>query len=244
MRTPSLPSRSSLGSPVVERQLFAWLSLAILGMVLVGFSRTYLLVPAIGMPEGSPPYSTLIHIHAVVFFSWCVLYVLQSWLVVKNRVAVHRQLGQVGLLLYFGMVITGTMVGLHSVTRYGATPDDLSFLSVSLSNVLAFSAIIGAAFLWRRHPAAHKRLMTVGMVPLLSAPFGRLSEWPYLLQHIVGPSVVVIALWLIDLKIRGKVHPVSKFVGIAALAWELLPNLYMDSTWWRDAASWLMRVAG
>ena len=244
MHTPPLSSRSHLSPPAVERRLFAWLSLAILGMVLIGFSRTYLLVPTLGMPEGSPPYSMLIHIHAAVFFSWCCLYVLQSWLVAKNRFEVHRQLSQVGLLLYFGMVITGPMVGLHSVTRYGATPDDLSFLSVSLSNVLAYSTIIGAAFLLRKFPATHKRLITVGMVPLLSAPFGRLSEWPYMLQHVAGPSVVVIALWFIDLKTRGKIHPVSKFVGIAALAWELVPNLYMDSTWWRSAAAWLMRVAG
>ena len=86
--------------------------------------------------------------------------------------------------------------------------------------------------------------MIVGMVPLLSAPFGRLSEWPYMLQHVIGPGTVVIALWLVDLKIRGKVHPVTRFVGIAALAWELVPNLYMNSGWWRNTAAWLIRIAG
>ncbi|HOX70808.1 MAG TPA: hypothetical protein PLR28_00080 [Dokdonella sp.] len=243
MRASSLSSVDSRGSTAVERQLFAWLSVAILGMVLVGFSRTYLMVPVLGMPEDTPPYSSLIHGHAAVFFSWCVFYVLQSWLVARNRIRVHRRLGQFGLLLYAGMVTTGIMVGLHSVMRYGATPDELSFLSVSLGNVLAFSIMIGAAFLWRKHPAAHKRLMAVGMVPLLSAPFGRLAEWPYMLQHVIGPGMVVVALAVIDLRIQHKVHPVTKYAGVAVLAWELLPNLYMHSAVWLGVASWLVKVA-
>ena len=238
------PSHSLKDSLAEERRLFAWLSVAIFVTVIIGFSRTYLLVPTLGMPKDSPPYSMLIHVHAAVFFSWCVFYVLQSWLVAKNHVSFHRRLGIAGLVLYVGLIVTGPMVGLHSVKRYGTTPEDLSFLSVSLSNVLAYSVILGVAFLWRKNPASHKRLMVVGMVPLLSAPFGRLSEWPLMLQHVIGPSFVVIALCLIDLKTSRKIHPVSKYIGMAALAWELVPNRYMNSTLWRDMAAWLVDVAG
>ena len=99
MNTISIPSHSQLSPAAVERQALAWLSLGIMVAVLAGFSRTYLLVPALGMPEGSPPYSTIIHVHGAVFFSWCGLYVLQSWLVPARRLDLHRRLGPVGFVL-------------------------------------------------------------------------------------------------------------------------------------------------
>jgi hypothetical protein len=65
-------------SPASERRYFAWLATAILLMALAGFSRTYFLVPVLGFPADTMPYTPLVHVHALVFFSWCVLLVVQS----------------------------------------------------------------------------------------------------------------------------------------------------------------------
>jgi hypothetical protein len=116
----------------------------------------------------------------------------------------------------------------------------LAFLAVSLGNVLAYTVLFGAAFHLRRRPAAHKRLMMVGMVVLLSAPFGRLIDLPYQLPHVLGPGLVVLALAAWDRYALGNVHPVTKHVGPAVLMWELVPNLYMDSSWWLSFARWLV----
>ena len=226
-----------------ERRLFAWLSLVILCMVVIGFARTYLLVPTLGRPEGSLPFSLLIHVHATVFFSWCLLFLVQSWLVALSRIPLHREIGMAGVLLYVGLIVTGPLVAIRSVVRYGNSAEELSFLAVGLGNVVAYGAIIGAGLLYRGRPDIHKRLMVLGMVPLLSAPFGRLGEYPYLLQHVFGPSLVVIALALIDRASHGRVHPVTKIVGPAALIWQLVPNLYMNTDFWRSIASAIVRFA-
>lgn len=224
-----------------ERRFFLWLCVGILATVMIGFARTYLLVPVLGMPAGTPPYGPLIHLHGVVMFAWCLLLVVQAGLVPAGRIALHRRLGTFGFVLFVAMVVLGPLVALHSVTRYG--PGELSFLAVSLGSVPAYTALFGAAFYWRRRPDLHKRLMVLGMVVLLTAAFGRLSKWPFMPQHVVGPGLVVLALIGWDLHARRRVHPVTAWMGPAVLIWELLPNLYMESEAWLRIARWLVAFA-
>jgi hypothetical protein len=237
-------NRAALASTIgAERLFFAWLSIAILAVALLGFLRNYILVPFVGLPDGLLPATGWVHVHAAIFFSWCLLLALQSWLVVLGRIAAHRTLGIVGLFLFLGMVATGPIVAVRSVVRLGTPLDELAFLAVSLGNVLAYTLILGAAFHWRRFPAIHKRLIMLGMVVLLTAPFGRLLDMPFQLAHVVGPGVVVVALGLWDYVARRGLHPITLYVGPAVLLWELAPNLYMNSSWWLSFAGWLTRVA-
>lgn len=219
-----------------ERRFFAWLSGAILAMAVAGFARTYLLVPLLGLPGGMLPATTLVHVHGAAFFGWCVVLLTQSCLVATGRVRLHRTLGWAGFALYLGLVVIGPLVAVYSVARLGRPPDELAFLAVSLGNVVAYTIILGAAFYWRRNPAVHKRLMMLGMVALLTAPFGRLLDLPFQLAHVVGPGVVVLALAWWDRHAHGALHPITRYVGPAVLAWELLPNAYMHSAWWLAVA--------
>ena len=240
--TPTLfPALRANLSIDAERRFFAWLCSAILALAVIGFARTYLLVPVLGMPSDTPRYTPLIHLHAAIMFAWCLLLMAQAWLVAGARVALHRRLGMAGFALYLAMVVVGPMVALHSVTRYG--PDELSFLAVSLGNVFAYTLLLGAAFFWRGRADLHKRLMCLGMVTLLTAPFGRLAEWPWMLQHVIGPGLVVVALVAWDLHARRRVHPFTRWLGPALLLWQLLPKLYMGSTTWLRIAHWLVGFA-
>lgn len=146
MPTPSLRQTSPKENLARERRFFAWLSIAILAMAFAGFLRTYFLVPALGLPADALGPTLLVHIHAFVFFAWCVLLVVQSWLVASNRISRHRTLGLLGIALYGGLIVTGPLVAIRSAIRYGGSPDELAFLAVSLGNVLAYTAIFGAAF--------------------------------------------------------------------------------------------------
>lgn len=240
IREPLRTLRAGL-SIDAERRFFAWLCAAILAMAVIGFSRTYLLVPVLGMPADTPRYTPLIHLHAAIMFAWCLLLAAQAGLVAGGRIALHRRLGMAGFALYLAMVAMGPLVAIHSATRYG--PDELSFLAVSTGNVVAYTLLLGAAFHWRRRPDLHKRLMCLGMVALLTAPFGRLAELPLMLQHVIGPGLVIVALAAWDLYAYRGVHPVTRWLGPALLAWELLPNLYMESEAWLRIARWLVGFA-
>lgn len=168
-----------------EHRFFTRLALVILGLTVLGFSRTYLLVPLLGLPPDTLPATTLVHVHAAVAFGWCFLFVVQAWLVASGRTPQHRRLGMLGVALYAALVL-------------------------------------------------------LGMVAMLTAPFGRLLPFPYLLNHVVGPGVVVVALAWWDHRALGRLHPVTRYGGPAILLWELLPNAYMTSAWWLATSRWLV----
>ncbi len=223
-----------------EHRFFTGLAVAMLAVTVAGFARSYLLVPQLGLPADTLPFTPLVHVHAVVAFGWCLLFVAQSWLVATGRTAHHRRLGCVGAAWYLLLVGLGPFVATHAAARFGKPPDELAFLAVSAGNIVAYTALFGAALIWRRHPAVHKRLMVLGMVAMLTAPFGRLLDFPYQLGHVVGPGLIVVALAWWDLRALGRLHRVTAVGGPAMLGWELLPNTYMHSTWWLSTADWLV----
>jgi hypothetical protein len=145
--------------------------------VLVGFAPTYYMKTAFGAPAPALLY----HVHGFLFTCWMLLLIAQPALVATRRTALHRQVGVVGGLLAAGMVFAALAVSIDLGGR-GASPPGvppLVFLVVPLTTVVVFPVLIGAALLWRNHPATHKRLMLIGSMELITAGFGR---WP-----VVGP---------------------------------------------------------
>jgi len=235
-------SKPSAGSRLGEHRFFFGMSIAILAVASLGFLRTYLLVPRLGLPEGELGFTPLVHLHAVMSFGWCVLFVVQSGLVITGRTKAHLKLGWMGLVLYALLVVSGPFVAIRSAARHGATPDELAFLAVSLGNILAYTLLFGAAIHFRKRPDVHKRLMLLGMVAMLTAPFGRLMDLPYHLNHVVGPGLVVVALAGWDHRSLRGLHPVTRYGGPAILFWELLPNAYMTREWWLSTARWMVNT--
>lgn len=85
---------ASLGRIKGERRLYTWAAAVAIAVVFFGFSRTYYLKGAFGTPE----LSTLKHIHGVLMTAWFVLFFTQVRLVATQRIAVHRQLGVLGVV--------------------------------------------------------------------------------------------------------------------------------------------------
>src|SRR5579871_4481109 len=82
---------------------FSGMAIVILGIVMLGFARTYYLAGTIRAPLPS----TTIHIHAVVFSSWILLLLAQTSLVTIGQVGWHRKLGVLGAVIAFMMVVLG-----------------------------------------------------------------------------------------------------------------------------------------
>src|ERR1700722_299023 len=74
---------------------FPAMALLILGMVVLGFGRTYFFA---GMFRAKLP-NTLVHIHGALFVTWIFFLVVQASLVALRKVKWHMTLGIGGFLL-------------------------------------------------------------------------------------------------------------------------------------------------
>ena len=108
-------------------------------------------------------YPLAVHIHAAVYVSWVVLLTVQTVLIGRGRVALHRRLGVFGAGLAALVVLTGLVATYVVENRMLGTPRaDPAFISTLLVDVLNFASLATAGLMLRGEAAAHKRLMLLG----------------------------------------------------------------------------------
>jgi hypothetical protein len=180
----------------------------------VGFSRTYFLGLISGHPRtitGRVPNGT-VHLHALLFTSWLVLFIVQTSLIATHHVKVHRKLGYFGAALGVAMIVVGVRTAVEAA-RLGAVPpgaNPWTFIAIPLGDITTFAVFFLAAVLWRNDKDKHKRLMILASVCLMSAA---LVRWPGVLSvgllAAYGLTLLYpIACAVYDWWSRGRVHPV------------------------------------
>jgi hypothetical protein len=186
--------------------------LLILVTVWLGFSKTYY---AAGMVRAHLP-SPIIHVHAVIFSLWLLTLVVQMGLVSAKKVQLHRKLGLWGFGLAACMVIVGLMAGTNALRRgmspLGSGLDPKVFYIVPISGILVFGVLVGWAYIARRRPVEHKRLIIFASLTILDAAIGR---FPYTITP-MGPltqNLILIALlvpmFVYDLATLKKINRVT-----------------------------------
>jgi FtsH-binding integral membrane protein len=155
-----------------DHYFFSGVVLLMLGLVVAGFGPSYYFA---GVFRSSLP-STLIHVHGAVFSGWMLLLIAQSSLVSMGRVDIHKRLGIAGMFMAGLMLILGVLAATDSLARPPRVPgrDPLAFYSIPLVSVAAFAALMYFAFRERRNSPAHKRLVLVANVALMTAAIARL----------------------------------------------------------------------
>jgi hypothetical protein len=212
--------------------------------VFAGFARTYYLVAF----TSAPSVSFLVHLHAIVFTSWMLFFVVQTALVAANRTPVHRRLGVYGGFLATLMVVLGVATSIAAAKRgYLGTPpifkSAIEFLAFSLGHLLVFVSFVAAALYYRHRPDTHKRLMLLGVCGgLLIPPLGRL---PLILGHTPAILALLLAFLLAgpiyDRFAHGRIHSAYKW-GVPLIVLSLPVRIAFASTpVWRSLAAWLIR---
>lgn len=177
--------------------------------------------------NGMPPW---VHVHALVFVSWLLLYTYQNWLILQGDVARHRRLGWIGAWLAGGVVLAGLGTSLMAIHLHRQpfffTPP--FFLSLILLSLIAFAALVAAAIVLRRRTEWHRRLMLCATIVLINPAWGRLVPMP-LLGQVVGQWVICAMLLLYvgwgvihDLRTRGEVHPAYLWGAGTIVLWQAL----------------------
>jgi hypothetical protein len=216
---------------------------AIAVIVFVGFAPTFYLRPVF-TPEPLPP---VFAIHGAVFTAWVLLFVVQTALVSARRTPIHRKLGVVGGLLAALMLVVGYQAAITAARRGFATPGlppPLVFLAIPFFDLIVFAVLVGTGLYFRRTPAAHKRLMLLSTIAILTAAIARL---PYVLP--LGPLVFfgltdipVVVGMLYDRVTRGRVHPAMLWGGLFLVASQVLRLIVSGTAAWLAFAHWLTGV--
>src|SRR5204863_9747230 len=128
--------------------------------------------------------------HGFVFSLWPALLLMQTTLVARRRLSLHRTLGIAGAVLSVLMIVIGMMAAIEAAQlgHRGASPvempDALMFLAIPVRDLFVFAVLAGLGFWYRHSPATHKRLMLLATLGgILPAPVGRLQA--------LGPGMAI-----------------------------------------------------
>jgi len=241
-------SNATLPGRRYDNRFFSAVAILVLLAVFIGFAPTYYFAGVVEAPLPSP----IIHVHGAVFSIWVLLLIVQTSLVSGRRVDVHRQLGVFGFVWAGLMILAGLAAATNALVN-GRTPrpglDSKAFFAVPFFDIVMFGVLIFFAMRQRRNPAAHKRLILLATVALLTAAFARFHAGflhGNVVNAILAADVFVVLLCLYDLWSMRKVHRVTWLGGLFLIVLQFgrLPlsqtSLWLNfTTWLQTHATWL-----
>lgn len=200
-----------------ERRFFLMLTTIITVAIVAGFSFN------LGMGRSTFAVPLPYHLHAVIFFTWVVLFFTQNVLITKNQVGLHRTLGMVSIVWVPMMVVAAIYLMFVVMQRTGGPfffAQNVFFFS-NLTELLCFAGLTFAGLRARRHTGWHRRLMLCGFALLSNPGFGRLLPLPLLIPYAWHIMVLVVLAFPIAGMIRdkaklGHVHP-AWWWGVGAI---------------------------
>jgi hypothetical protein len=199
--------------------------------------------------NNDPPYPMILHVHSAVFVAWLVAYTAQILLIRAEKPALHRWLGMAMVFWIGVMAIVGALTAYTIQNRnFGTSHSDPAFLSVQLGDLIAFVGLSVAGIVYRKRPAAHKRLMLLAILQLSTAgfarwlggsigaayPFGHWGQsfWATFLTLHLTNDVMALGIGACDLVTRGRLHPVYVAGLIWSFGWQVMHvSLYLWPAW-------------
>jgi hypothetical protein len=220
----SLPRMNTLAGGQVEvprsrffdHSFYFVMSLVVAPVVVYGFSRTI----NAGLIHPPSPRPLILYLHAAIFSGWVLFFILQSALISARNVKLHRQLGWFGLALGVSIPIIGiaTTIAMTRLRMQEGRGDAAQFMVVPFFDMVSFTGAFALAFLYRKRPEFHRRLMLIATCSLTAAAFGR---FPYALMprhwFYAGVDALILVGIVRDLIVTERVHPVYLF-GLPMLA--------------------------
>ena len=212
--------------------------------IFVGFARTYFLA---GMMLAPLP-SLLVHVHAVVFLSWIVLFAIQISLIATRRVTLHRRLGAFGFALAVLMVPLGLLTASARLARQLVHPgeesmaDVLDLYAAPIFDMLMFSIFIHLAYRNRSRPIIHKRLILFATLCLLDAAFDRWSifdPYPLWQVNLICFVPLVLATMIYDRWSTGTLQRVTIWSAVFMLTTQEVRHFISQTEPWAHFAFWV-----
>jgi hypothetical protein len=250
--TPS-SGRPNPFAAAIDRWIYVFMAGWFIVIALVGFIPDAL-TNATAMKAGqSPPYTSIMPLHASLMVGWLLLLLSQAILMATGKWRRHQWLGRVAFALAPAMVVT-MLVGIWAAYRGSwhfaqAAPPNirekmLNFLNHAsgglpgpLEGALLFSLFIFVALKARRTDSnLHKRMMFLATAVVLPAALVRMTwlpHFPFAFSIYLLAALLPMFLW--D-AIRTKSVPKAYFIWFAIWGPAEVVVFALDGQPWLDAA--------
>lgn len=231
------------------------MALACAATAFLGFAPTYF-VPLAHRTFSAGP---VIHFHGLLFFTWSLYFVMQTWFAASGRVVNHRSFGIVGVSLATAMTIFGFLASVHVMKHsaaLGQLEAGIGFSIVPMSGIAFFAVVFVLAIMNTRKPEVHKRMMLLAAVSILDAPIARWfitflappgPPGPPPVPVTIAPAVVASLLLVVamvrDRRAEGRVHPVYIYGTLALLTLKVLNWPISESAAWHAFAGGILALA-
>lgn len=239
-----------------SRNFYVWMAGGFLLVAFGGFVPTYWAKVATGTFHAE----RIIHIHGALLFTWTCFYFVQTALVASGRTLKHRAWGLAGISLFTAMmcsILVGQEAVLARNAALGFGDAALRFSAVTLTAWPLMAVFFALAIVKIRQPEAHKRLMTLLMIGIMTPAIARVFLTLFAPPGLLGPPppIVVIPpslaadLFLVvalvrDWRTLGRPHPVYVYGGIALVAQQLLTAPIAATAAWMHIAKAFAGLAG
>ena len=234
-----------------RRPFFLCMTILLAAIIFGGFGMSYF-VP---MANGSlADLHALIHIHGFFYFSWMGLLVLQSVLINRGNVALHRSLGLLGIAVAACMVSFGSVVTVRTGAIQVAASDPTAYgiMYISLVALVGFVFLFFLAIRNVRDAAAHRRYVLLATIIFVMAGLNRIfaglfgigfeGHLSFLPKYLVVDAMII-ALLVYDWRTLGQVHRATAVGAAANLLPQLLHVPIVDSSAFVGLTHWLATLA-
>lgn len=235
-----------LSTLVSQDKFFANSAIIMSLIVLFSFPISYFIPVA----TASKQFHLLHHIHGLAFFAWIALYACQTHLVMRKKLARHRELGLLGFTLTGAVILLGYWMTQRAaeirIANDFAQPYEFSWynmVDITLFSVLMLASII----LVTKRKDWHKRLTYVAALCLVMPAATRWTlQLPYFNPFTVDILVYIVffpflvALALYDYRTLGRIHLATVSCIAVLLPLQLSSAWIARSVWWNNVAPWII----
>jgi hypothetical protein len=238
--------KTGLSTPAKPHVFFAWSAIVMAVIVVLSFPLTYFLP----LVTASKQFQMLHHVHGLVFFAWIGLYVWQTQLAMRGKMARHRELRLLGFTLTGAVILLGYWMAQRAaesrITSGFTAPYEVTWykiVDISLFSLLMLASIL----LVTKHKEWHRRLTFVAALCLVIPAATRWTlKLPYfdpftldIVAYVVF-SPFLIALALYDFRTMGRLHRTTITCIAILLPLQVSSAWIARSEWWNNSAPWII----
>lgn len=232
---------------VLRPRFYLLLTLALVAFVIVGFAPSYYL----RILREPLPLTTLVHVHAIVFTVWLVLFLGQAGLAAVHRVDLHRKLGIASAFVAALVVVVGVLTVIQTAISNHVSPSGLAppqFSIIGFTSIGMFAAFITLGIVYRRRPDLHRRFMILAFVASISPASARIIRMLDLQPNrdLLIPlfaALFIAACIAYDWRKYRVVHPAYVIGGLVIIVSWPLRQMIGHSDWYFPIGEQVARLA-